>query len=145
MDIKKVTVEKTVYVANDGEEFDTAEECSEYEYDSKICMQHKAFAEIENRPEITDYSNFGVNIYNDDNRNYWFRPKTTEELQLIAQAFSIDMDVSDEYVGKWICVEATPFDGFVSFLDDGIAYVKHVLDILGYDVEIKERSSFNGN
>lgn len=90
--IKTITETKTFYIADDGEEFSTAEQCREYEESARYAYSKR----LEKTLTLIDKkrANFIIDSILDDGRSesnyYSFKPQTEDDIKnLIAYARSI--------------------------------------------------------
>ena len=139
MEIIKTTtyekVEQIRYVAEDGKRFLTAEECAEYE-------NHQNFLKsklegIESAIEIENSANFdGAENY-ESHSYYWYRPKSVDEIFYLEKYYGCH--IHESVVGEWICIEKDDGgDAWYSRLEDGMHYVRTLLQSLGYEITVKE-------
>lgn len=61
METKEIT--KTVYIAYDGKEFLSKEDCEKYEYFAKEILSHIKYFCIRCNPDLTETGNFTHKIY----------------------------------------------------------------------------------
>lgn len=128
---KEITIKQIakLYVAFDGAEFQSREECECYEMEEK---RKEVLKRIEMNFELSGCPNFdgGENMeYHDYN---WFRPKNKEEKELLEAAYEVS--ISDELIGQWICIESCDDAAWVSSLKYAIGYAQNILKKLGYDL-----------
>lgn len=137
--IEKVElVEKkvTVYVADDGTEFSRQGDCISYEERKN----RESLSQIEQCAEAKGNPNFDGCEHMEYNDYLWFRPKSTEEIELLKKAYPADdFGIDDADIGKWICVEVCNDSVWYSRLDEGIDYVKELLGRLGYEMTVTEK------
>lgn len=137
--IEKVElVEKKVakYIAFDGKEFSSRNDCITYEE----WKNRENLSQIEQCEEANGNPNFDGCEHMEYNDYFWFRPNSAEEIELLNKAYSTDdcgIDNSD--IGKWICVEICNDSVWFSRLDEGIDYVRELLEKLGYEMTVTEK------
>lgn len=123
----------TVYIADDGTEFDTERQCRDYELD----LRDELLAGIETCPDAECCPNFDGNECPENHNYFWYKPKNTTEIETIGKAYGIQLNES--IAGQWICIEeGYDGDAWWSSLDEGIKYVNKLLDMLGYEMTITE-------
>lgn len=135
---RRTVVECDLFVADDGMEFETEKECTEYE---QLCARQNAAVEkieqcrdLEGRANCNGAENYEYYEY------HWYRPQNKEEIAALNAVYGSVVD--DSCIGKWLCIESEPHgdEHFCSMLDDGIAYVRNLLDAIGYDLTITPRA-----
>ncbi len=132
---RQETVTETIYVASDGKEFARGADCMAHEFD----IGYAAVQHIEHCDDLREWRPFGDDEYPIEHEYYWFRPKTEAEAEELNKTFGNSIK-ADEHIGEWICIEkGYDYDTWGVPLNEGVEYVKHILDKLGYDVVITER------
>ena len=124
------------YVAEDGTEFSTQRACADYEEE----QNKKNLSVIEQCKDAEGNPNFDGNEHMEYYDYLWFRPKNAEEIELLNKAYNDDyssLDNSD--IGKWICVETSADSVWFSRLENGIEYVRELLNRLGYEMTVTEK------
>lgn len=142
---EQITRDKTIYIAEDGMEFEEYSECQKYEETLAHKKKMLKLKEIEHNKAMMDESPLDGGDYPTDHDYRWFKPKTAEEVHFLNEAFGImygKILLGD--VEKWICVEKYDIedetdDAYVARLEDSIKHIKDFLNGFGYDVTITER------
>lgn len=132
------------YVAFDGKEFSCEYDCLLHELDLNY---EEAIRKIETCEKAESYPPCDGMEYA-DNKNYtWFRPKNTEEIDLLNKLiYHSWQKLTTKEIGRWICIETTGYsnDTWVSTIDDCMSYVRMLFSKLGYEVSITERTDDDG-
>lgn len=130
----------TEWIAEDGTVFPNKYDCQNYEERIALdALEKSSDVEIW-KYNSSRYPNFSGEDINSDNDFLWYKPLNQNGIELLRNAHPRAAErIDDEYVGKWICIEDCDCDSWVSTLDDGINYVKHVLSLFGYDVSVDPR------
>lgn len=130
----------TVYVANDGTEFEYSYECADYE--KEIRWEH--LNKIKKFKDAEGFSNPNGDDTNDENSFYWFLPQSQEDINILNDSFPLAYGYLDESdIDEVICIEESQSgdEAWVSHMSSGMSYVKRLFDKLGYDVEFVKRES----
>ena len=127
----------TVFVAEDGKEFNSEAECRNYERDNR---KEILLSKLKECKEASGYIGFG-DMYGSEDHDYrWFYMRSEEDVENLKEAFGFsDYDMGCVNIGDWVCVESTYDDDYITTLYNGIDYVQRLLGHLGYDIEIKPR------
>lgn len=130
------TVKKTIYIASDGREFPTAASCAIHEHSIRSDLLKRSG--IETCKKANFYACFDGDEHLANNTYRWYRPQNADELALLRGAYpDIAERLDKSLIGKWLCVEQNCYgEVWLSTLDDGFAYVKNLMNRLGYDCEI---------
>lgn len=134
VDVRNVTV----YIADDGTEFDNCWKCQQYE----IEKVHKPLLDkLTQCEELKWYTNFDGQEYPEHHEYRWYFIRDENDISILDKVYSDTIDSYSKYIGKWVCVE-TDDEGnaWVSTIDDGINYATTVLKALGYKVEITKEA-----
>ena len=126
----------TVYVADDGTEFKTSWECERYEHEQ---VYKPLLEKLQRCEELDGYPNFDGQEYAEHHDYCWYFIRDLSDLVIIDKVYpdTTDVNLSDRYIGKWMCIETDDDgNGWSSTLDDGIEYATALLKKLGYKVEI---------
>lgn len=133
--VKKVV---TVYVSEDGKEFNSESECIMYEERiRRSCLEtiHEC-KEADNFPPFDGCENMECNSYR------WFRPENKEQVSMLNYCIEQKDKIGDSCIGKWVCIEfdyrGTPY--WSSTLECCIEYAKDLLGKLGYNITVTPRS-----
>lgn len=130
--IKVVT--KKVYVAFDDTEFNTFNECVDYEK----ALSKKMLEVIEHCDALDGRAPFDGGENMECHDYTWYKPKNLEEIEMLREyLYAENLDAND--IGKWICIEESEDYTWVHPIDDAIAYVAEILDKLGYILRIEEK------
>ena len=132
VDVRNVTV----YIADDGTEFDNRWKCQQYE----IEKVHKPLLEkLTQCEELNWYANFDGQEYPEHHDYRWYFVRDEEDLAILEIVYPDTL--GKIHIGKWVCIE-TDEDGssWASTVDDGITYATTVLNALGYKVEITKEA-----
>ena len=96
-----------VYIANDGTEFMTIDECEEYESklqnNKRKKIDHKRIAELDGCIPYMEYVNSDSHDY------FWYNIETEEELKMLNEAYYFVSDCDTE-LPETICVEVEALD-----------------------------------
>ena len=141
MEIKTTTqmvkVNVQTYIACDGTEFERAWQCEEYERK----LREKNIEKIETNDEAKDFIPLNGCEFCDNNIYRWFRPKDEEQVQLLNEFFDpYSVRLTNDDIGKWICIESADEDSWVYSLDESIEHIKNFLSTFGYKVTIEEET-----
>ena len=142
-----VTVNKTIYIACDGKEFDDNIKCSEYEKWLNRTEQEKQLEEIEAKHSLDDVTPLDGAEYYEGHDYRWYRPKSIEEIDLLNDYYGLDSGyLTKEHIGEWVCIEAydiyNPNEAcYVSHISSSIKQIEFLFNELGYDVTIKKREA----
>lgn len=131
---EKVT--KELFIAEDGESFATQEACVAHE-NYRNFLRSKILP-IETALEDENCANFdGAENY-ESHHYYWYRPKSLEELSYLEKYYNCS--IHESAVGEWICIEKDEGGGdtWYTVLEDGLHYVRTMLQSLGYEITVKE-------
>jgi len=139
-------VETTIYVACDGMEFISREECIKYEREWFNQNLLEKLEKIETCDALDDYMPFDGREHQENNTFRWYRPKNKEEIAILQEIYnpSSIFALSEDFINQWICIESEwadlpdPGESWVYTLDDCIEYMSRSLKRLGYLIEIKE-------
>ncbi len=123
-----------VFVSDDGTEFEYLEQCIAYERKQQL----KEIEQIEQCPEAEYQPNFNGSENMEFHEYKWFRPKNSNEIELLNLYAGENACIDDTSIGKWVCVEIGEAV-WISTLDEGIEYVKTLLGNLGFDITISEK------
>ena len=143
-EVKKIELyEKHVikYVADDGTEFDHEGTCRRYEYEKAL----EKLSVIEQCADIEGCPNFDGGECYESHGYTWYRPKNEQEIEMLNNAYDNPYDnygqFNNDMIGEWVCVETDDADDFlwVTTLNNGIRYAKHILEKLGYDITITKK------
>lgn len=142
---KTEQVEKKVvkFISEDGTEFDNEKDCLNYERQYWRKKLDNSGIEIGD----TEYPNCDGGENYESHTYKWYRPKSHEEIELLRKAYELEEhELRKELIGKWICIEIDCDDDFLwlTTIDDGIAYTKALLEILGYEMTVTEVKNNGG-
>lgn len=146
-----VTVNRTIYIACDGKEFDNLDKCKEHESWLNRTEQEKQLEEIETKHSLDDVAPLDGAEYYENHDYRWYRPKSIEEIDLLNDYYGIDSGyLTKEDIGEWVCIEAYDIynpneDCYASCISSSIKQIEFLLNELGYDVTIKKREAHEGN
>lgn len=106
-EIRTKTVNEKIYIANDGTEFMTIDECEEYESklqnNKRKKIDHKRIAELDGCIPYMEYVNSDSHDY------FWYNIETEEELKMLNEAYYFVSDCDTE-LPETICVEVEALD-----------------------------------
>ncbi len=139
---KKTVVQKkeiTVFIAEDGTEFDNMNDCLAYEEEWKNKLLDESPNIIECK-EAEDCMPFDGNEYYENHEYRWFKPLNSEGVNLINRLFDILLNIS--HIGKWVCLEFCDDDIYTSLLDDSIDYAKRMFELFSTDEELEYMLNF---
>jgi hypothetical protein len=127
------TTHVQVYEAFDGKQFNTEEECVEYENKANKELQARNKAEM--LIVLRDYIPPGTTDIDDNSYIAWYKLENEDEFELLYAAFD-EIDEPKEYPAL-ICVESGYgwYNGYD--LACSIRYVKELFGKLGFDVSIE--------
>ncbi|MBD5130300.1 MAG: hypothetical protein HDT43_10350 [Ruminococcaceae bacterium] len=154
--MKPLQVTTTVYVADDGRQFEDKNECQTYEAELNRASSFSALKAKVDTIECLENGKapFGYSYIDDERYEYrWYRPKDLGEVEALNSFFKIkverDWDAA-EVVGEWVCVEIDgDYDTYTGKEDVYITTAfeqsnKDLLEFyaaLGYDVKIEKQES----
>jgi hypothetical protein len=132
---EKKLIEKEVYVASDGTEFNNEYDCKAYEKD----LLYKSL-NVQKLETDIDYLPF-CNCSDDDDSSYtWYYVKNEEELNRLIELYECEVEEIDKYP-EWVCIEEYrgeyEDDNYMHKLSDSIEYAKTLLNKLGYTMTVK--------
>lgn len=100
---KQVTILKTVYVANDGKEFDDLSECREWD----AGCYNRAITHLEEIPHIVTNSS-ELHMYNgDETEDVWLMiPRTADDIDAIrdVESYYWTSSLTYDYIGKPLAI-----------------------------------------
>lgn len=143
---KEVKTEVEVFIAENGEEFDSQIECENYE---RKLRRNKLLHVIEKIEKADiDMPPMGYEYVDTDRYTYfWFNPKSEQEIAALGEYFWFDHDIiSSDYIRKWVGVEfeggpdIEDFEGdaYLLELDVSIKRTVEFYEALGYCIEISK-------
>ena len=130
MDIKTHTITRyiketvTEYVAENGERFQTEQECIEYEE-----LLKKAYElEIDNPQYVLPYDTYVTEC----NQYLWVNLKSDEDFEIIKKVYNTDVDGLDYGI---YCIEVRD-DGeaYITSIEDSVVNALRLLEFAGYDI-----------
>ena len=139
-----VTVNRTMYIAEDGTEFEEYRACELHEENLLRAKQEEALQSIEHKEAMDQISPLDGGEYYESHDYRWFKPKNMEEINLLNTFFGIEFDpLVESDIGEWICVENYDISrmdepSWVSRLKGNIQHIKWFLEQFGYEISIKE-------
>lgn len=141
-----VTVDRTIYIAEDGQEFNDYYQCDKHEKNLLREKQLEALKSIEYKESMDDVTPLDGGEYYESHDYRWYRPKNIEEIELLNDVFKVeDSDTLTEVdIGEWICFESYDISScdaestYISLLSDSIRQIKWFLEQFGYEISIKE-------
>ena len=85
---RKVVIEKEIFIAEDGKEFDSKYDCDDYEYELKMLRLEKS---VDEKLRLYNVESNWVSIANPDKRvskDYrWFKIENREDLELFCKGY----------------------------------------------------------
>lgn len=140
---RMVEVEEKTYIAFDGTEFATEEECRKHEENIEE-QKIKSEAESLEIKELEDTYPLDVDAnYISDNHCYkWYKVNNVEEYTMVARAYRSDDFYTLNTYPEIICVEYEDYwgkDAWVHLLSDMKIATEYFWKRHGFDVEFKER------
>lgn len=128
----------TVYVAVDGQQFNSKEECKAHEKQIKKHLENinKYAVEIDSIPLSTEY-------FSDMDTYTWFKVNNEEELDDLSDHIGYCFATPNSYPA-YFCVETEgEFDGdvpdYVYSLESMMEEAKWFFEMFGYDIEFKSK------
>ena len=113
-EIRTKTVNEKIYIANDGTEFMTIDECKEYESglqnNKRKKIDHKRIAELDGCIPYMEYVNSDSHDY------FWYNIETEDELKMLNEAYYFVSDC-DAKLPAIICVETEAL-GYTDYNSD---------------------------
>ena len=142
-----VTIDRIIYVAEDGKEFDSYHACNIHEKNLRKLKMLEALQLIECNKSMNDKTPLDGGEYMECHDYRWYRPKNIEEVNILNEVFNVEgcYVLTDIDIGQWICFEnfditdCTHESTYVSLLQDSIHHIKWFLEQFGYEVSIKGR------
>lgn len=136
VETKKETYERknTIYKTSDGKTFRFLWEAKRHEKELGVKALKKR-TDLESAAEgFIPYDNY---TSSEENSYMWYKAKTPEAIEAINETY--DVEIPEEYVNEWICVEDDREDVYFYTLQDSIDDFSKLLEKLGYEIEIKEK------
>lgn len=131
------------YIAEDGTMFYDEAGCKRYE-------KELARADLKAKLDLIEQCNEARGMTPLDGCEYmeyhdynWYRPKTSEEANVLQEWFRLEYPIEDEEIGQWICIEETDDTAWSYALGYSIIHVKKFFDKFGYDVQIMKKEDNN--
>ena len=129
MDIKTHTITRyiketvTEYVAENGERFQTEQECIEYEE-----LLKKAYElEIDNPQYVLPYDTYVTEC----NQYLWVNLKSDEDFEIIKKVYNTDVDGLDYGI---YCIEVhDDGEAYITSIEDSVVNALRLLEFAGYD------------
>ena len=139
-----ITVDKTIYIASDGKEFDTYLACDCYEQEIERKQRMLKIKGVESKEDMKDVTPLDGEEYLTEHDYRWHRPKSIEEVELLNEFYKPDRLLTEKDIGEWVCFESYDIDSgsepsYVRSLKDSIKHIEKFLDAFGYYVTITER------
>ena len=124
------------YIADDGTRFSTEAACVAYENEKKRQLAKKEFKKVKTNPEASGYMNIDDgSIHYLDSDYDWYFPTNAQDIKTLREYYSdLTMDLDEDCIGEWICIEDDGCDARITTLAEGIEYAKKLLNMFGYDV-----------
>lgn len=142
---KIITIEKHVYVAEDGTEFYDEVQCKQYEKRLQQKQEEEKALKKAKELEITELDEvmpLDDNGYPNDNWYFkWYKLNSVEDFQIIEKAYNESFSKPEEYP-VIMCVESEAlYEGGSAYnylLPDIMRDTKLFFDKFGYDVKFKK-------
>ena len=142
-----VTVDRTIYIAEDGTEFEEYRACELHEKNLRKIKMLDALQLIERKESLDDRTPLDGGEYYESHDYRWYRPKNIEEINILNELFNIEdrYVLTDIDIGEWVCIENFDIsrcdynDTYVYPLKDSIHHIKWFLKQFGYEISIEER------
>lgn len=131
-----VEVNVQTYIACDGTEFTTAWQCEEYERK----LREKDIEMVETNDEAKNFTPLNGCEFSESNTYRWFRPKDEEQVILLNEFFQPWQSLTDDDIGKWICIESDDEETWVYRLDESIDHIEDFLSKFGYKITIEKET-----
>lgn len=137
---ESIEVNKIVYIANDGTEFESESDCKNYELN---CLTVEARQKVEYCELLSGRPNFNGGECYESSYYEWYRPKTLTDIAILCKAYDVDIPIN--WLGCWICIETTEDreNSWVTKIEDGINYATIILTQLGYNITIQKGENKN--
>ncbi len=135
--------EKNVYIANDGTEFEQEWMCKEYEKAEAI---KSLSCKVKCCESLDGYMPFDGNEYCEYHSYRWYYVSSQDDVDVINEAFSLDeaYKITENEIGKWICIEEDDGYAWVTTLERCLDYVRTVMEKIR-DKMIEEKKSLIEN
>lgn len=140
--IQKKVVERkenTVYIANDGTEFENMQECVDYEREAMDALLEKSGDVIENK-DAEDCLPFDGNEWYENHDYRWFKPLNKKGIDLLYVAFGIK--IHKDYINEWVCLEISDDDTYMTDLKSSLEYAENMKKKFGIGDEVTSDSEY---
>ena len=143
---KTVAVDLTIYIAEDGTEFNDFYQCDMHEKNLLREKQLEALKSMEYKECMDDVIPLDGREHYESYDYRWYRPKNIEEIELLNDFFKVeDSDTLTEVdIGDWICFENCDISRcdadstYISLLSDCVRQIKWFLEQFGYKISINQ-------
>lgn len=143
MEIKVVKemreVEVTTYIAVDGKEFKSLDDCYQHEDNLKKKELESCLNGIEENLAAEGFTPLDGCEYYEYHNYRWFKPKNIEEVEVLNDYFGLAYGPLDkDDIDEWVCIEETDDDAYTAYLRDSIRQIQTFLSLFGYKVTIEK-------
>lgn len=119
---------KTIFIANDSTEFENMQECMDYECKIMDALLKESGDVLENK-DAEGHLPFDGEEWYSEHSYRWFKVLNENGLELLNNAFGIVVDNSD--INKWICLDISSDDVYVTYLSNSLEYAENMKKIFG--------------
>ena len=135
-------VEVTTYIAVDGKEFKSLDDCYQHEDNLKKQELEACLKGIEENLAAEGFTPLDGCEYYEYHTYRWFRPKNIEEIEVLNDYFNIGYRTLDEDdIDEWVCIEETDDDVYIAHLRDSVEQIQKFLSLFGYKVTIEKNNT----
>lgn len=136
--MKTKTKYQTVYIADDGTEFEDRQACVDYEDTILQAVEDHFMERITNCPELVDFPPFDGGEHSEFNKYLWIKPDNEEDVCDIVRVYGDGYGVNNRIIGSWTCLEIGDGYVFATTLNESVDYARKVLKELSYEMIIQE-------
>lgn len=141
-EIKIVEREETVFISDDGLEFNNPGDCNKHERMIKLNKFNEEYPVAKKYPQNPGHyavPPFDGDQYNRDHWYQWIYIENKTDFETVVDVYGAETELKESDIGKWVCIEMD-HNGqiWVKRLDDCIEYVSHILKQLGFKMTINK-------
>ena len=127
--MKYVETEVDVFMANDGKQFGTEQECLDYE--AQLGEREKRRTQLL-MPELNGIAPLSVDLYDIGDDTYrWYRVSSEDDFEFLNEYYEGALTEPGSYP-EIICVQEHVDDYYTFLLTDLISEINKFLDLFGY-------------
>jgi hypothetical protein len=131
-----VVQEVKKYIADDGKAFWTEADCKKYEKDLARADLKAKLDLIECCKEAEGWTPLDGCEYMEYHDYHWYRPKTSEEANVLHEWFELEFPIEDDEIGQWICIEECDDCAWSYAMNYSIIHTLEFFEKFGYHVTI---------